>query len=454
MKQFPIKFNLRITIFCLAVCLACSKSGDNLPDPGTDPIYDPLKKVKDYVSLVMNDLYYWYEEVPKNLDPASYQEIEPYFEDLLYDQDHWSWMMNGETYLKITTGIQDSYGVFFQQAIPFYNDYGIRVAYVDPGSPLDEKGITRGWELTHLNGIAVRNLVLNNSFQSTLDQASNAFTFVDLQGQSHQFVANSREVQSVSVLKTMTFTPENYPGLPHQVGYMVYLTFNRQMMNELDQAFALFQGVQDFVLDLRYNGGGDHDVTEHLANYLAPAVAEGEIFNQIRHNARYSSWNQGGITRIHREEGALNLNRLFVLTTRQTASASEMIINGLKPFYEVICIGDTTYGKPNGMYVLPYPQNNYDNPEYVFLPICFFNVNKNGEGDFVDGILPHNGRGDDLYHDFGPEEDYLRAALQYIATGSFPAVPRTVSVKGIPGKALPKESKGYLFKRLPENPVY
>ena len=89
----------------------------------------------------------------------------------------------------------------------------------------------------------------------------------------------------------------------------------------------------------------------------------------------------------------------------------------------VVLVGKTTYGKPNGMYVLPYPAENFTSPDYVFLPICFFSVNSVGEGHYVEGIVPDQSRPDDLYHDFGVTEDWVKSCLTYISTGSFPALP-------------------------------
>jgi hypothetical protein len=89
----------------------------------------------------------------------------------------------------------------------------------------------------------------------------------------------------------------------------------------------------------------------------------------------------------------------------------------------VIQIGTTTYGKPNGMYVWFYPENDQTSPDFVFLPIAFFSVNSIGQGHYENGIVPDHIRPDDLYHDFGVQEDWLKAALTYITTGQYPALP-------------------------------
>ena len=96
-------------------------------------------------------------------------------------------------------------------------------------------------------------------------------------------------------------------------------------------------------------------------------------------------------------------------------------------------VGDTTYGKPNGMYVLMYPgsnsdyqaynKGNYDKLQWVFLPIAFFNQNSRGESIPWDGFVPDNYRPDDLYHDFGVEESDIKACLTHLVSGTWPALP-------------------------------
>jgi hypothetical protein len=162
-----------------------------------------------------------------------------------------------------------------------------------------------------------------------------------------------------------------------------------------------------------------------LANYIAPVNADNKLLARREHNEKYRSWDFDSETQtvIKRIGGSLNIDRLFILTTKGSASASEVILNGLKPLMTVVHVGSTTYGKPNGMYVLPYPEGNYTSPQYVFLPICFFSVNSVGYGHYLNGIIPDHFRPDDLYHDFGLNDDWVKAVLQYVKTGTFPPLP-------------------------------
>jgi hypothetical protein len=141
----------------------------------------------------------------------------------------------------------------------------------------------------------------------------------------------------------------------------------------------------------------------------------GKPFVKFRHSDKVS--NLDTILQVPGNANGLALNRIFFIGTSSTASASELIINGVKPYLgSTILAGSTTHGKPVGMYA--YPFINYD---YVVLPVTFKYTNANDEGDFYDGIPPDLEAEDDLSHDFGdPEEASLKAVLDYLASGEVP----------------------------------
>ncbi|PKO99964.1 MAG: hypothetical protein CVU13_00195 [Bacteroidetes bacterium HGW-Bacteroidetes-8] len=419
-QLFPVLFLIASLLY---IAPSCQK--DEKPGPDTET--DPIAALKSYAYAIMNDIYYWYKDVPKNIDAKPIKSIQAYFDTLIVPVDKWSWMMTGAQYLSSETGVVETYGISIGQPIEYYKDYTLRVRYVHPNSPMSDNGVKRGYQLSHLNGTPVSTLISNGTYYSVYAQKTNSFTFVDLTNKSYTFTATAREVSTRSFLKTMVITPTDYSGLPYNVGYYHYLSFKAGMLDDINNAMSTFKsaGIKELILDLRYNGGGDGRATTLLANYLAPASADKKLLARREHNDKYSSWDDDVQTQtiIERITGSLDLNRLFILTTKGTASASEVILNGLKPLMTVIHIGSTTYGKPNGMYVLPYPEGNYDSPQFVFLPICFFSVNSVGYGHYVDGIVPDHYRPDDLYHDFGLQEDWVKSVLQFITIGSFPPLP-------------------------------
>jgi len=463
MKKYLKQFLHLIIMFFIVFAFSTSCTKDN-PNPETDPDndsqLDPLAAIKKYTLDVMTDIYYWYKDVPQNINAYPIKTISAYFDTLLVPIDRWSWMMTGQEYLNSEAGILETYGISLSQPIDYYNDYSVRVRFVYPDSPMSDNDVKRGYELTLLNGTPVNTLISNGTFNSVYSQKSNSFTFKKHDGQSYTFTATARIVNTRSALKTSVYGPADYPSLPYNVGYFNYLSFKAGMLDDINDAMKIFKetGIKELILDLRYNGGGDGRATSLLANYLAPASANNKLLAQREHNDRYSSWDSDETTKtiIERIAGSLDLDRLFILTTKGSASASEVILNGLDPLMNVVQVGSTSYGKPNGMYVLPYPDGDYETPQYVFLPICFFSINSIGYGHYVDGIAPDHYRPDDLYHDFGLEDDWIKAIMQYITIGSFPALPpKTNPAYFLSPKNkidLPEDNKNYgVYKVYPIN---
>lgn len=414
---------ISISLISLLLIASCTKDKKDEP---IEPI-DPLKNEKTYTLSVMNDIYYWYKDIRKNVDPKNITTLQKYFDTLLVEKDRWSWMMTGEQYLEKETGEYETYGASFAQPIDHYGDYSIKVRYVFDNSPFAEKGVKRGYTLTHINNVSVNTLIENGTINSELSKKSNNFTFLDLNGQSLNFSTSARVVSTRSVLKTFVITPQEWPNLPYNVGYMNYYTFNANMLSDIDNAINTLRAgnIKELILDLRYNGGGDGAALQHIVNLISPSSANGALIAKREHNDKYSDLDNDPKTStyISRAANALELNRIFILTSKGTASASEVLLNGLRPLTTIVQVGRTSYGKPNGMYVIPYPQDNYTNPSYVLLPICFYSVNKLGQGNYEDGLVPDYSRPDDLYHDFTIEEDWIKSCLTYIVNGAMPQLP-------------------------------
>lgn len=427
--MMKIKFRTKLIIAATVITALATSLTSCVPEeiPGGGTPASEKTKIFNYVTDIMQDIYYWYKESPKNVSHSTSPDVFDFFDKHLVSQDRWSWMMTGEEYLNDNAGISMSYGVSYAQAIEYLKDYSIRVCYVFPNTPMSENGVKRGWELTHLNNTPVMNLVTNKTFSSELSKATNTFTFKDHNNVSKTFTTSAREIKTRSYFTREVYTSREFPGLSKPVGYFNYYTFNAYMLNDIEEAMAMFKaaGVKQLILDLRYNGGGDGRATQLLANYIAPTSADGKLIAKREHNDKYSSLDNKAENMIvvSRVAGSLDLERLYILGSKGTASASEVILNGFKPLMEVVQVGTTTYGKPNGMYVISYPENNYVNPKYIFLPIAFFSVNIEGKGHYLTGIVPDHYRPDDLYSEFGITEDWVKACLTHSATGNFPALP-------------------------------
>jgi carboxyl-terminal processing protease len=172
------------------------------------------------------------------------------------------------------------------------------------------------------------------------------------------------------------------------------------------------------VLDLRYNGGGLVDVAVHLASLIGGTRTNGQVMLNYVHNDKIGP-QLNKTTRFTNPEGALNLQRLVVITTRGSASASELVINSLRPYMPVTVIGDATYGKPVGQYGLRFCDK-------ILYPVAFSIKNANLEGDFFDGIPVDCVASDDYTHQLGDtNEASFAEALRFIRTGA--CTPRATS---------------------------
>ena len=369
---------------------------------------DPDYKAKDSLrSYYMDVFYYWRDEVMTRnaaLKPYDYS-IEDFFKKMLYSKDRWSWMCSREDFIADETGIvSETWGVSIGQAIEGYGDYGLHIRYIYPGSPFESHGVTRGAVLTKMDGFSVEDddqgfskekaNYFNENFYSKKTQT---FTFRLADGTETTFTATMKDsLKTHTNLITRIIQPGDYPGLTRPVGYFHYLAFKANFLDDIAQSMTYFhdQGIRDLIVDLRYNGGGDSRASDTLMTYLAPSSAVGKPYVVRHHNSYLASLDkdfsdEANTIPIGANAKALNLDHLYFITGAGSASASEMVINGLKPYMgeKLQMVGDTTYGKPNGMYVLMYPGKSEDHKRYnqnppdysrlrwVFLPIAFFNEN-------------------------------------------------------------------------------
>ena len=484
----------------LFVLQACPDTPDPDEEERSKIAADPDYEAKSFLrSQYMDVYYYWRDEVVDRnaaLKPYDY-EIYDFFDEMLYRDDRWSWMCDKETYVSDETGvISGTWGVSLAQAVEYYGDYSIRVRYIYPGSPLEPFGVTRGAVLTHIDGRSIEDddegftqekLTIFNENYYTSPQT---FTFRLADGRDTTFRTSwATSLQTRPSLIARVIRPDEFPGLTEPVGYFHYLGFKANFLDDIHGAMKLFhdEGVRQLIIDLRYNGGGDARASQLMMDYLAPQSALGKNY-VVRHHSSYlaslddyftDAENTTPIIDADRakytEAGGddaywtkvfsnrFDIDRMYFITGAGTASASEMVINGLRPYVgeKLQMVGDTTYGKPNGMYVLMYPGSNddykaYNNGDFtrlqwVFLPICFFNQNSLGESIPWDGFIPDNTRPDDLYHDFGVEEGDIKACLTHLVTGAFPAVTDTPRR---PGFTKAGGRRGYRIDLEEDSPRY
>ena len=359
----------------------------------------------------LNTYYYWYQHLPSNVSPADFNSPEAYLEAVRFRPiDNY--------YSYITTAAANDAFYSDSQFIGFgfgqqTTSTEIRVLQVYDASPALEAGLSRGDRITHVNGQSVESMVLNGTI-------GNAFGPTEIGVAAEiRFMTPAGEERSARMVKRLVTIPT--VSLTHvvdvdgrKVGYLFFRNFVRPSAAALNDAFAALKaaGATELVLDLRYNGGGLVDIAVQLASLIGGTRTSGQVMINWVHNDRIGPI-ANRVTRFNETpEQTLNLQRLVVITTRSSASASELIINSLRPYLPVAVIGDTTYGKPVGQYSLNFC-------EKVLVPVAFSLKNVNDEGDFFDGIAPTCTAADDITHQLGdPAEASYAEALTFLRTGA------------------------------------
>jgi hypothetical protein len=310
-----------------------------------------------------------------------------------------------------------------------------RVAIIEPGSPAAAAGLQRGDLLATLDGVDF----INTTDRSQIDKM-NAGLYPASAGEAHTFTVqrNGTTVTAALTSAVVTTTPvKNVKVLDTPTGKVGYLSFedhNAVAEQQLINAFTNLksQGVTDLVLDMRYNGGGYLYIASELAYMVAGPSAAGKTFEQLIFNDKTSPdaptpfYNGASVT--GNPLPYLGLKHVTVLTTSDTCSASESVINGLRGVdVQVDLIGGTTCGKPYGF----VPAANCGT---TYFSIQFRGVNAKGFGDYADGFTPTCNVSDDMSHAPGdPAEAMLAAALSYRINNTCPAA-TAASVTSVPAQ--------------------
>lgn len=374
-------------------------------DDSGDPA---IKAVNEGIYSLMKEVYLWNDHLPASIDPSAYATPNDLMDALRYSvYDRWSTVLTKTEYNQyFVQGEMIGHG--FMLGLDASSK--IRIAFVYRNTQAYNLGVRRGWIITKINGT---DATPSNAFD-LLGPATtgrlNTITFIKSDGTTADITLTKSVIAITPVLHYEVINQGN-----SHIGYMVFQDFIDTAKVELDEAFNSFTaaGINEMIVDLRYNGGGSVDVAEYLAGWLIGKNHGNQPFVIFRHNANMA--NLDTTLNLPGNANGLALDRIFFIGTRNTASASELIINGVKPYVNSdITAGDTTHGKPVGMYAFPF--TNYD---YVVLPVSFKYTNANDEGDFYQGIAPNLLAPDDLTRDFGdPQEESLKAILDYINTGS------------------------------------
>ena len=390
--------------------------------------YYYLYKAKS--SKLANDAFSNDEERDNFL--KSFDSPEALFERLKWQQDRFSRLFSDYNVIEdALAGVTLSNGMEF--GLVYFPDNSRNVfgyvRYVLPNTDAESRGLQRGDLFTTIDGVQLN----ENNYIDLINQNNYTIGLATFDGNSFHLTGNSAQLNKTQYDENPVYISQTLNINGQKIGYLMYNAFIQRYDSQLNDAFARFKadGVTDLVLDLRYNGGGSVATATDLASMITGQF-NGNIFYREFWNAdRQEEFAREGLFDNTISNGtainSLNLSNVYILTASGTASASELVINGLNPYINTVQVGDTTTGKFQASFLLydaPEPNFRKDQAStahtYVMLPLVFKTANKAGKTDFADGLFPNITLKENFFSlgQLGTENEPLLAAALSEITGT------------------------------------
>jgi C-terminal processing protease CtpA/Prc len=397
------------------------------------PLGDDSQEVNinDWIWEEMNTYYFWKDYLvdTDRVEP----DHETYFKSLLYEDDRFSWFSDDAESLReeldgeiLALGFSPTFGVFTNTDKIF-----IIVEFVYPGSNAEAAGLSRGDIILKVDGEDLT----NDNYLDFYDKSEYTLTLGQYNGSGiyetdeEIFISNN----NIDVNPIIYSEVKEVEGI--KIGYLVYVDFisgnNDSMLDNLGQVMDDFKSeeITELIVDLRYNRGGNVDAAQYFGSLLAPQsqVLNRDVFVIFDYNDILEKYyvEQEGENSNHlfirfKEVGHhLDLDQVVILTSSHTASASELVLVGLDPYMPVISIGEPTFGKFYGSFVI-YDQHDPPRHNWAMVPVVLKYTNADGFTDFVNGVNPDFYISDNLLEakPFGDVTDPMMAQAISFITGN------------------------------------
>ena len=409
-----------VLLFIVVISFLSTNCKKDNPSPVVIKDADEINK---FIWTAMHDCYLWQSNVTNltntqfsksdslNAFLNKYTDHEKLFNDLLYQHDvidKWSWIVDDYTTLENELqGITKTAGYDFRlgEFSGTTTLFGF-IRYVIKGSPADLAGIKRGDIFVKVND---QEITEANYMSILFNKDSYKLSFATLANNTITPNGKSIAVSAVEVHENPIYLDSVYNVNNLKIGYLVYNGFMSDYDLQLNTVFKKFKdaGVTKLILDLRYNGGGSIQTAVYLASMIY-GTSTSNVFLKTQYNTAlqdslkskhgdsyFSESFTGTIAKTSTSAetpiNSLGLGDLYVITTGSTASASELVINGLMPYITVKTIGTNTVGKYVGsMTIKDWDANGNVNTthKWALQPIILKVANKNGVSDYVSGFAP------------------------------------------------------------------
>lgn len=372
---------------------------------------------KQFIVDAMREWYFWNHLLPADVDIsqfASPDDILDYLTTFSPD-DGTGQPIDRFSHINSAQADQAFFGEGRFEGFGFSSRFvaadDLRLTRVFLDSPAYRAGLRRGQRILELDGRTIAEIEAAEGVGAVFALPTLEFTMRETDN-SEFTVSIAKDIVTIDPV------PQNRiidAGGGRNVGYIELASFISTANIQMDSAFAQFNaaGVNEVIIDLRYNGGGLFSTAVLLGDFFGGDVAENLIFSKTVFNELRATANNT-TTFFARLLNSVSLSRLVVIATGNTASASELVINGMDPHVEVTIVGANTFGKPVGQVGLEFC-------DQILRPTAFQTMNANDFGDYFDGLPVDCPAADDLNVAVGADTDpNMVAALGFLATGSCP----------------------------------
>ncbi|BAP31157.1 putative peptidase S41 [Chryseobacterium sp. StRB126] len=387
MRKF-LKFQF---IAIIIIFISCANNDDNapvFPEGSTE-------SVNLWVQDSLKRYYYWADQMPSK--PDYHLPVKDFFKSLLAPQDRFSFIVNTEDPSSYPRSIRNMYGFDYTVIQQANGEVITVIKLVLKDSPAFNAGLERGMIITRING---KTVTAGNA--ESITSAMKDLTVLDLTvgNWNNGAITDEKEIKVYYGLSfEQPLLSRIFEKNGKKAGYLYIYDFPDGMTQKLSQKFAEFKaaGVQELILDLRYNYGGSVSAAAALCSLIPSGITSVSPFITFKGNK-----NGGEVKRTFSQQiaydpkaldfntlrtNALGLNKVYILTSNSTASAAEIVINNLKPYLQVIQVGDITLGKDMAGFTIE-DRRKPQKIRWQMHPVIYKVYNANGSGEYSNGILP------------------------------------------------------------------